>query len=58
LIKPPVYKLGPYNYTERIDMFCSQANGANNFTQYRFCTYNKATQAYELQGTPHECYGQ
>lgn len=57
LVNEPVYASGPYNYTQRVEMFCSLAGGAFNFTKYRFCTYNRASNRYELQGSPHECGG-
>ncbi|WAQ97075.1 SVEP1-like protein [Mya arenaria] len=57
LENPPTLN-GTNNYGDRLTLSCTQAGGAINFDQYKFCTYNKVTDEYEYAGSPYECGGQ
>ncbi|XP_052765018.1 uncharacterized protein LOC128206514 isoform X2 [Mya arenaria] len=54
LENPPTLN-GTNNYGDRLTLSCTQAGGAINFDQYKFCTYNKVTDEYEYAGSPYEC---
>ena len=43
---------GPYDYEERVYLNCSRGPQL-----FRHCTYNPATDDYELQGSPYQCPG-
>ncbi|XP_053380898.1 uncharacterized protein LOC123562053 [Mercenaria mercenaria] len=49
----PTYINGPYAYGQRLTLECDVAG--RKFNKYRFCTYNKDTDTYEMQGSLYDC---